>query len=59
MMPDAEKTATATSAKALTAATIGVIEYASDKITRIHDQREVNVRITRSPRRLRRTAATD
>ncbi len=39
MMPDAEKIATAASAEALTTAAIGVIEYASDKITRIHGQR--------------------
>ena len=58
-MPDAEKTATAANAEALTAAAIGVVEYASDKITRIHGRREASVRIARYPRRLRRTAATD
>lgn len=46
MMPDATKIATAAGAEALTAAAMGVLEYASDKIARLHGRRPVNDRIT-------------
>ena len=59
MIPDDQKIAAAASAEALTAAAIGVVEYASDKITRIHGQREASDRTARNLQRLRRTAATD
>jgi len=59
MMPEADKIATAESAEALTAAAIGVVEYASDKIARLHGRRQVNDWITRDLKRLRRKAATD
>ena len=58
MMPDDQKIATAESAEALTAAAIGIVEYASDKITRIHGQRQINDWITRNLQTLRRTTAT-
>ena len=59
MMPDAQKIANAASAEALTAAAIGVVEYASDKIARLHGQRTVNERITRDLQWMRHTTATD
>ncbi|MXW96160.1 MAG: hypothetical protein F4110_14075 [Acidimicrobiaceae bacterium] len=59
MMPEVEKIATAESAEALTVAAIGVVEYACDKIARLHGQCQVNDRITRVLRLLRRKAARD
>ncbi|MXY09970.1 MAG: nucleotidyltransferase domain-containing protein [Acidimicrobiaceae bacterium] len=59
MMPEADKIATAESAEALTAAAIGVVEYASDKIARLHGRHQVNDWITRDLKRLRRKASTE
>ena len=53
MMPDAKKIATAAGAEALAAAAMGVLEYASDKIARLHGRRPVNDRITRALKLLR------
>ena len=54
MMPDDKKNATAESAEALAVAAIGVVEYVCDKIARLHGQREINHRVTRHLRVLRR-----
>ena len=59
MMPKAEKIATAESAEAITEAAMDVLEYASDKITRLHGRRKVNDRITRGLQLMRRAIATD
>ena len=53
MMPDDTKIATAAGAEALAAAAMDILEYASDKIARLHGRRPVNDRIARDLQLLR------
>ena len=59
MMPDAKKIATAESVEALAAAAMGAIEYASDKIARLHGRRRTNDRIAITLQLLLRPATAD